>query len=209
MRQGTVGAGTGAHAAALKGGIGSASVVLESGITVAALVVLNSGGSPVDPATGELWGARYGIGGEFAGAAHARHATDLARVPGDALAAAPAEPTNTTLAVVATDAGLDQGRVHARRRRRPRRDGQGDQPDPHLHRRRRRVRAGDRRAPGAGGTDGRVHPPGRRPLHPAGPDHRRRRRRRHPGRSSTPRWRRRRPATMRSYADVFPSALRR
>ena len=39
VRQGTVGAGTGAHAAALKGGIGSASVVLDSGITVAALVV--------------------------------------------------------------------------------------------------------------------------------------------------------------------------
>ena len=66
VRQGTTGAGTGAHAAALKGGIGSASVVLESGITVAALVVLNSGGSPVDPSTGELWGARYGIGDEFA-----------------------------------------------------------------------------------------------------------------------------------------------
>ena len=66
LRQGTVGAGTGAHAAALKGGIGSASVVLDSGITVAALVVLNSGGSPVDPATGELWGARYGLPGEFA-----------------------------------------------------------------------------------------------------------------------------------------------
>ena len=69
LRQGTVGAGTGAHAAALKGGIGSASVVLDGGITVAALVVLNSGGSPVDPATGELWGARHGLPGEFADAA--------------------------------------------------------------------------------------------------------------------------------------------
>ena len=55
--------------AALKGGIGSASIVLDGGITVAALVVLNSGGSPVDPATGELWGARHGLRGEFADAA--------------------------------------------------------------------------------------------------------------------------------------------
>ena len=66
VKQGTVGAGTGAHAAALKGGIGSASVVLDSGITVAALVVLNSGGSPVDPSTGMLWGAPYGLDDEFA-----------------------------------------------------------------------------------------------------------------------------------------------
>ncbi len=104
VRQGTTGAGTGAHAAALKGGIGSASVVLESGITVAALVVLNSGGSPVDPSTGELWGARYGIGDEFA-ALRKPSRGDLA-----AFRAIPWPPpaTNTTLAVVATDADLDK-----------------------------------------------------------------------------------------------------
>ena len=56
VRQGTVGAGTGAHAAALKGGVGSASVVTPDGITVAALVVVNCGGSPVDPATGAAVG---------------------------------------------------------------------------------------------------------------------------------------------------------
>jgi putative pantetheine hydrolase len=110
VRQGTEGAGTGAHAAALKGGIGSASVVLPSGITVAALVVLNSGGSPVDPATGELWGARYGLRGEFAQLRKPSRA-DLA-----AFLALPWPPTasNTTLAVVATDAELTKpecGRV--------------------------------------------------------------------------------------------------
>ena len=79
-------------------------MVLESGITVAALVVLNSGGSPVDPSTGELWGARYGIGDEFA-ALRKPSRSDLA-----AFGAIPWPPpaTNTTLAVVATDADLDK-----------------------------------------------------------------------------------------------------
>ena len=53
VKQGTVGAGTGAHAERLKGGIGSASVVLANGITVAALVALNSSGNVFDIRTGE------------------------------------------------------------------------------------------------------------------------------------------------------------
>jgi putative pantetheine hydrolase len=104
VRQGTVGAGTGAHAGGLKGGIGTASVVLDSGITVAALVAANPGGSPVDPATGELWGARYGLPGEFA------HLRRPARAEARAYVADPPmrPPLNTTLAVVATDARLDK-----------------------------------------------------------------------------------------------------
>jgi putative pantetheine hydrolase len=105
VAQGTVGAGTGAHAAALKGGIGSASVVLDSGITVAALVVLNSGGSPVDSSTGRLGGAPYGLGGEFAGLRRPSR-SDLAAFR--AIPWPPGPPTNTTLAVVATDAALDK-----------------------------------------------------------------------------------------------------
>jgi putative pantetheine hydrolase len=102
VRQGTVGAGTGAHAAALKGGVGSASVVLESGITVAALVVVNSGGSPVDPATGELWAARYGLDGEFT---HLRRPVRSEVAAFRALKFGP-PAANTTLAVIATDAEL-------------------------------------------------------------------------------------------------------
>ncbi len=102
VRQGTVGAGTGAHAAALKGGVGSASVVTPDGITVAALVVVNCGGSPVEPTTGLLWGARYGIGDEF-GELRRPNRRDVAAF--QRLKFAP--PTlNTTLAVVATDARL-------------------------------------------------------------------------------------------------------
>jgi putative pantetheine hydrolase len=62
---GVVGAGTGATAGGLKGAVGSASVVLADGTTLAALVVVNSFGSCVDPATGELYAARFGLSGEF------------------------------------------------------------------------------------------------------------------------------------------------
>lgn len=104
VRQGAVGAGTGAHAAALKGGIGSASVVLPSGITVAALVAANPAGSVVDPVTGELWATRYGLPGEF------RHVRRPSRADVKAAGAkVPVPPSlNTTLAVVATDARLDK-----------------------------------------------------------------------------------------------------
>ena len=110
VRQGTVGAGTGAHAAALKGGVGSASVVLDGGTTVAALVVVNPGGSVVDPATGELWGTRHGLPGEFArlrrpSRADARAYRELPWPP------RPEEPTNTTLAIVATDAELTKAEL--------------------------------------------------------------------------------------------------
>ncbi len=74
-------------------------------MTVAALVVLNSGGSPVDPTTGELWGARHGIEDEFAVLRRPSKA-DLAGFR--ALPWPPRPPTasNTTLAVVATDVAL-------------------------------------------------------------------------------------------------------
>jgi L-aminopeptidase/D-esterase-like protein len=38
---------------------------LDGGAVVAALVVANAAGSPVDPATGLLLGARCGLPGEF------------------------------------------------------------------------------------------------------------------------------------------------
>jgi L-aminopeptidase/D-esterase-like protein len=98
METGCVGAGTGAMSGGIKGGLGSASIVLDTGITVAALVAVNSLGSTVDPATGTFWEVRLEIGKEFAGTIHPR-------------VMLPATPTgepgkNTTLAVVATDAAL-------------------------------------------------------------------------------------------------------
>lgn len=54
-----MGAGTGATVGLLKGGIGTASTVLGSGITVAALVVANAAGSATDPETGVLYGELF------------------------------------------------------------------------------------------------------------------------------------------------------
>jgi putative pantetheine hydrolase len=103
--QGPVGAGTGAVTGGgeplgpVRGGVGSASAVTTGGTTVAALVVVNCAGSPIDPRTGGLYGARFGD--EFAA---------LRDPSPDELAAAPAplaaHPFRTTLGVVATDATL-------------------------------------------------------------------------------------------------------
>lgn len=60
---GSVGAGTGAEAGGLRGGIGSASAVLPSGATVAALLVVNPAGSVVDPTTGRLYADRFALEG--------------------------------------------------------------------------------------------------------------------------------------------------
>lgn len=100
--QGNVGVGAGARAGGLKGGIGSASVVLENGITVGVIVAVNSSGSPLSSTTGELWGARYGIGSEFVNlcrpnATELKSWLEIPRMP---------PPLNTTLAVVATDVKL-------------------------------------------------------------------------------------------------------
>jgi L-aminopeptidase/D-esterase-like protein len=55
---GSVGAGTGAVCGGIKGGFGYAEKDLESGVWVAAAVVVNAAGSPVDLATGRLWADR-------------------------------------------------------------------------------------------------------------------------------------------------------
>ncbi len=98
---GSVGAGTGAVSGGIKGGLGSASERLESGITVAALVAVNSLGSVLDPAGGCFWEL------ERAGQDELDAAAKLPRVlPPWPPAAEPAH--NTTIAVVATDAGLNK-----------------------------------------------------------------------------------------------------
>ena len=102
--QGTVGAGSGARAGGLKGGIGSASVVLSSGITVGALVALNSGGNVVDPHSGVLYGLRYGLPEEFSGI---RPPTTSDVEEARPWLTSP-RPRNTVLMVVATDAALSK-----------------------------------------------------------------------------------------------------
>ncbi len=109
VQQGCVGAGTGARAGGLKGGVGSASLVLPDGTTVAALVVVNAIGSCVNPATGELYAVRLGLGGEFPTLARPSAAELIAakeRAAAEARATGLGYALATTIGVIATDATL-------------------------------------------------------------------------------------------------------
>lgn len=110
---GNSGAGMGATAADLKGGLGSASWQYTSAagqkVTVAALAAVNPMGSVLMPETGCFWAWPFAQEGEL-GAARLPSAPLAARadfvMPGDGPA-----PANTTLVVVATDAALDKAQA--------------------------------------------------------------------------------------------------
>jgi D-aminopeptidase len=97
---GTEGAGFGATVADMKGGLGSASAVLASGVTVGALVAVNAVGGVCDD-TGRFWAAPFEIGGEFGGLGVPR-AGDVPEFPATKLVPG----GHTTIAIVATDAVL-------------------------------------------------------------------------------------------------------
>ncbi len=100
---GSVGAGTGASAGGIKGGLGTASELLESGITVAALVAVNSLGSVINPTTGMLWEMQLEMEGELGPAARRK-----VRLPSDT---EPISTSNTTIGVIATDAELTKAQA--------------------------------------------------------------------------------------------------
>ncbi|NNE24176.1 MAG: P1 family peptidase [Rhizobiales bacterium] len=104
---GNAGAGLGATAGNLKGGLGSASAVID-GITVGALVAVNSFGSAVDPRTGDLWAAPFELNDEFGGRRSLAPGTPASTSTGTKMAGACAG-ANTTIAIVATDAVLTRG----------------------------------------------------------------------------------------------------
>jgi L-aminopeptidase/D-esterase-like protein len=98
LDSGCVGAGTGANAGGIKGGMGSASLELDRGLTVGALVAVNSLGSVINPATGRPWEIGMELEDEFGDLG--KRTVDLPAPP----EAAPGQ--NTTIGVVATDARL-------------------------------------------------------------------------------------------------------
>ncbi|MYA34826.1 MAG: P1 family peptidase [Gemmatimonadales bacterium] len=115
--EGSVGAGAGAtvgklrgRGRAMKGGIGTASITLEDGLTVAAVVAVNAVGDVIDPATGEVVaGVRTEDGTGFADA-RALLRTGEERPPDDA----PGDDgsvENTTIGVVATNARLSKAEI--------------------------------------------------------------------------------------------------
>jgi L-aminopeptidase/D-esterase-like protein len=99
---GSVGAGLGATTANLKGGLGSASLVLGDGTTIGALAAVNAAGRATIGDGPHFWAAPFEIGAEFGGRGLP------AAMPDDALAIPewPMPGANTTLAMVATDATL-------------------------------------------------------------------------------------------------------
>jgi L-aminopeptidase/D-esterase-like protein len=109
---GSVGAGVGARAGAVKGGVGTAGVVITDGpaqgVAVSALIVANPVGSVFDPRTGLPWGvatagaAAFGL--RVPATAELSAANDLV---------AKGTVLNTTIGVVATDAAL--GKAACRR----------------------------------------------------------------------------------------------
>ena len=108
---GNIGAGYGATAGKLKGGLGSASLLLPAGmegggsgmIAVGAIVAANPHGSVVIPGTSSFWAWPFEIEAEFGGRPPPARLVlpDL-----EVGTKVPAAGANTTLAIVATDAHL-------------------------------------------------------------------------------------------------------
>lgn len=104
--RGSVGAGAGARAGVLKGGVGTASTTVDLGdgrtVTVAALMVANPVGDVIDPRTGLPWDASAD---ELA--VHGLTAPSAAEIAALRELREKATVLNTTIGVVATDARLD------------------------------------------------------------------------------------------------------
>jgi len=103
VAEGNIGAGTGATVGkvlgmkgAMKSGIGTFTVTLNSGVMVSALAAVNAVGDIIDPATAKIIAGARGANGEFAnGAQIMKNGTGQGLVR-----------QNTTLVVVATNAAL-------------------------------------------------------------------------------------------------------
>ena len=105
--EGNVGAGAGATvgklggmARAMKGGLGTASITLDDGLTVAAIVVVNSVGDIIDPATGSVIAGVRTVDG--------RGLADARTLLREGALNEPESGTNTTIGVVATNATLSK-----------------------------------------------------------------------------------------------------
>lgn len=106
---GNEGAGAGATAGCLKGGLGSASAALPGGGIVGALIAVNSVGSVTVPGSGRFWAAPFERDDEFGGlgAGVPDPEADVwadTKLAGAGAVAAPGG--NTTIGVMATDVAL-------------------------------------------------------------------------------------------------------
>lgn len=107
---GSVGGGTGALSANLKGGLGSASLILPSGHTVGALVVANPTGSVTMGDSRHFWAAPFEANGEFGGLGPLTEAMSFAQTA-RSKRDRQGPLGNTTIAIVATDATLTKSQA--------------------------------------------------------------------------------------------------
>ena len=106
---GSVGAGRGARVGHLKGGIGSASLLIGDDIVVGALVAANAVGSALMPDGNTYWAWPFEIGEEYGGRRPTGSANAIDPAPEESRLASLGRlvaGANTTLAVVATNADL-------------------------------------------------------------------------------------------------------
>ena len=101
---GSAGAGYGATAGPVKGGLGSASAVLDNGVTVGALVAVNAHGAPAADGVPHMWAAPWELDDEFGGLGPAPAGATVDVTLTGSLT--PAQ--NTTIGIIATDARLDK-----------------------------------------------------------------------------------------------------
>ncbi|MEM1289059.1 MAG: P1 family peptidase [Pseudomonadota bacterium] len=130
---GSVGAGTGALDSMVKGGLGSASLELDNGTRVAALMAVNPVGSATTPGARYFWAAPYELDGEFGGLGPdprsglvapqvSRKMRLILQASQDAGGGRSArgssdrglqqDSMNTTIGIVATDASLTKAQCH-------------------------------------------------------------------------------------------------
>ena len=105
---GTIGAGTGATTATVKGGLGSASAVTSSGHRIAAIVAVNALGSATVGSGHHFWAAPFERGEEFGGLGMPPAITDAdvaMQIKGVTL-------TATTIGAVVTDAIISKAQAH-------------------------------------------------------------------------------------------------
>jgi L-aminopeptidase/D-esterase-like protein len=106
---GNAGAGLGAKAGTLKGGLGSASAVDPAiGVQVGALVAVNARGSTTMGDMPQFWAWALEQGAEFGGLPPPKHGLGLAASYSHADASRSDPRANTTIAVVATNVRLDK-----------------------------------------------------------------------------------------------------
>lgn len=108
VAEGSVGAGAGATVGkmlgmdrSMKGGVGTSSVTLESGLVVGALAVVNAVGDVIDPGSGQVVAGARSEDGTFA---------DARRIL-RGLVPPPSQGQNTTIVVVATNARLTKAQA--------------------------------------------------------------------------------------------------